>query len=167
MDEGRDLIIVVETEDHPVYKRTDNHLHLEKKVLLAEALVGLEFVLKTIKGDKVLVKTPDNTVITPDSIHVLRGMGMDSPHSTCGDVYISYKIQFPESLTQERKDILSKVLPTHSPLSENDYPITKLEILSNLEEDDEEGGGMPEGFPGMFPGGMPGQGPGGVQCAQQ
>ena len=123
--------------------------------------------MKTIKGDKILVKTPEDTVIIPDTIHVLRGMGMSSPNTSCGDVYITYKIQFPESLTAERKDILSKVLPAHAPLSEHNYPVERLEVLGNMEEEDDDPG-IPNGFPGMFPGGMPGRGPpGGVQCAQQ
>ena len=60
-----DLIVILQEEDHPVFKRQEIDLVMEKTVTLSEALCGCEFIVKHLDGQQLLVKTRPGEVIAP------------------------------------------------------------------------------------------------------
>lgn len=142
--EPGDLIIIVETLEHPQLKRNGQHLHLEKSILLLEALTGLQFPLKSVSGEKIVVESKPGEIITNESVHVLRGLGLPLKNtpSECGDLYITYKIAFPEEISGDRRDILRKLLPGRTPLPDKILGYTK-KILEVIDENGDMGEGDP------------------------
>ena len=179
--EQGDLIAIVEMKEHPYFKRNGQHLHYEKRILLSESLTGYSFVLKSISGEKYRVDSnpkkddidddyqPPIEIITGDYVHVIKGQGMpyikkqsDGTESTeYGDLFITYSIEYPETITQERADLVKKILPMRTPLPKGSEKLRSLdlELITKGHSNDGDAAdssdsddGMPGGFPGMPPG---------------
>ena len=60
-----DVIVILQEVEHPLFKRVDIDLMMEKTVTLGEALCGCEFVVKHLDGQQLLVKTQPGEVIAP------------------------------------------------------------------------------------------------------
>lgn len=60
-------MVILQEEDHPVFKRTNIDLMMEKKITLQEALCGCEFTVNHLDGQQLIVKTQPGDVIAPGS----------------------------------------------------------------------------------------------------
>ena len=60
-----DVIVILQEEDHPVFRRADIDLIMTKTITLNEALCGCEFIVKHLDGQQLLVKTRPGEVIAP------------------------------------------------------------------------------------------------------
>ena len=74
--EENTYIFSVMLEEHPLYKRDGNDLIYEIDISLCDALCSVEFPLQLLDGQNIIIKTPDNMVIKPYTIHVLHGLGL-------------------------------------------------------------------------------------------
>ena len=137
-----DLDIIFELERHPIFTRDGNDLQIERDILLSEALGGYEFVLRHLDGNKYLVR--HDTVIDNNTIHVIRNKGLPlRDHQSYGDLYITYKIEFPKNLEESRISLLKKILPTRTGLPEKINKLIRLDleevdIDSNDDDNDNE-----------------------------
>jgi DnaJ family protein B protein 4 len=131
------ILIIYNELPHDKYKRKGINLVYEKKILLNEALNGLEFVLKPIFGGHIILESYNNDVIDGDTIHILKKFGLPdiTENSKIGDLYINYKIIFPKNLSDERKKLLLKILPRRSPLPDSTKQLIrkKLNICNDKE----------------------------------
>ncbi len=180
-----DLDIIININPHKLFTRDDHDLHLEREILLSEALCGYTFLLKHLDRQKYLVKY--DKPIHNNTIHVIRNYGF--PHKdnvqNYGDLYITYKICFPLEISDERKLLLNKILPTRTKLPEKILQLqsivpTEIDIQSdddelvetiqsqeynspNLKQNIEGHNGLPDlPFPFPLPFGSPGGSGGGM-----
>ena len=108
-----DLIVVIKIKKHGLFTRFRNDLIMEKKVALIEALSGFAFNLDLLNEKTVTIKSDLGTIINNGSIMKIEGLGM--PHHNnamvLGDLYIKFKVQFPETITKNQVEVLQTVLP--------------------------------------------------------
>jgi DnaJ family protein A protein 2 len=107
-----DVIIVLQQEDHPVFKRDERNLLVEKEISLFEALCGFSFTLKHLDGRTLRIKS-DGQVIKPGDIKEVSEEGMPTwkqPFDK-GSLLIKFKVKFPDEISPKDRKVLEKVLP--------------------------------------------------------
>jgi DnaJ family protein A protein 2 len=94
-----DLVVVVQQEPHPVFKRQGANLFLKKTLSLFQSLTGFEFQLVHLDGHKLSIKSHKGSVVPPGTVQVVRGQGMPLGHgSEMGDLYFEYDVVFPKTV---------------------------------------------------------------------
>jgi len=108
-----DVILVLQQQEHPVFKRNGHDLHMEKKIQLSDALCGFKYFISHLDGRVLLISSQNGQVIKPGDIRCIENEGM--PHHKNpfekGRLFIKFEIEFPT--TMDAKSILSlrSVLP--------------------------------------------------------
>ncbi|XP_009414445.2 dnaJ protein ERDJ3B [Musa acuminata AAA Group] len=107
--EAGDLKFRIQTAPHELFRREGNDLHMTVTISLLQALVGFE---KTIKHlDEHLVEIGTKGITKPKEIRKFKGEGMPIHMSTKkGDLYLTYEVLFPKSLTDDQKTKIKAVL---------------------------------------------------------
>jgi DnaJ-class molecular chaperone len=104
---GADVHVVIRVAPHPVFARKGHDLHRELPITLAEALLGAEVPVGTLKG-RVLLKVPPGT--QPGRTFRLAGQGM--PHMSgngVGDLYVKIRVVLPDHLDDEAKGLVREL----------------------------------------------------------
>jgi curved DNA-binding protein len=104
---GADIHVLVRVAPHPVFVRKGHDLHRELPVTLAEALLGAEVPVGTLKG-RVLLTVPPGT--QPGRTFRLAGQGM--PHMTgseVGDLYVKTRIVLPDDLDDDARALVRRL----------------------------------------------------------
>ena len=125
-----DLVIIISEEPHPVFKRRNDDLLLEKDINLYEALYGAKFIVDTLDDRQLLVETKPGEVLTPGIVKSIEREGMPTqanPYER-GKLFIQFNVKFPKAdqLNDELKQSLVKIcppeqLPKHN--EEDIYPV--------------------------------------------
>jgi len=103
-----DLYLVVRVQPHPVFRREDNHLHLDTEIKLSEALLGTTIEVPTLLEEPRKVKVPAGT--QPGAKIRLPGMGMPGRgNSKPGDAYVSLRIALPKKLNKRQKKLVEEL----------------------------------------------------------
>ncbi|PIA61149.1 hypothetical protein AQUCO_00300580v1 [Aquilegia coerulea] len=107
--EPGDLKFRIFTAPHDQFKREGNDLHTTVTITLVQALVGFE---KTIKHlDEHLVDISSKGVTKPKEVRKFKGEGMPLHFSSKkGDLYVTFEVLFPTSLTEDQKTKIKEVL---------------------------------------------------------
>ena len=103
-----DLILIVAVRDHDRYERRGDDLYTAVEVPLADALLGGEIAVPTLKGSSVMLRIPELT--QNEQTFRLRGLGM--PHlgrEGSGDLYARVNVRLPQSLTPEQEQALASL----------------------------------------------------------
>lgn len=98
-----DLNIYVVGLPDPLFRREGIHLKINWEISLADALTGFSQDIKHLDGHKVTLANREVTI--PGQVQRIKGQGMplyDNP-SKFGDLFITYSIKFPGSLTDAQK----------------------------------------------------------------
>ena len=104
--QGGEIVLVVSVRPHQRFERQGDDLYTDVEVDLADALLGGEVAVPTIKGTNVMLKIPELTQ-NGKSIR-LKGLGMPRVNgSGSGDLYARVRVRLPESLTDEQKNALA------------------------------------------------------------
>eukprot|EP00043_Microstomoeca_roanoka_P004216 m.48316 g.48316 ORF g.48316 m.48316 type:complete len:315 (+) comp12388_c1_seq1:191-1135(+) len=105
-----DVVFVIKYKEHPRFVRKGNDLVHVTHVKLADALCGCSISLLTLDGRELHI--PVNDVITPVYSKRVPGEGMPSSKDTSkrGDLIINFAIQFPPTLTDEKKRLVRAAL---------------------------------------------------------
>jgi curved DNA-binding protein len=99
--DGADLVVVTRIKPHSVFTRRGADLDRELPVTLAEALLGGEVPVKTLKG-RVLLTVPAGT--QNGRTFRLTGQGMPRLNADGqGDLYVRTRVVLPTNLTDEQK----------------------------------------------------------------
>jgi len=164
-----DVVFIVKEKEHKLFKRDGVHLFMEKEVPLVNALTGFQFIVPHLDGRKLLVKTEAvGDIIKPGDAREIpnEGMPVFSRPYEHGNLYIKFKIVFPEKLTAKQISGLKSTLQAEAqPPKEDGYEEVTLKAFNPhtagqgqyeshgnaYDDSDEERGGAA----------------GGVQCAQQ
>ncbi|CAK9310155.1 unnamed protein product [Citrullus colocynthis] len=107
--EAGDLRFRIHTAPHDVFRREGNDLHTTITITLVQALVGFEKSLKHL--DEHLVEIGTKGITKPKEVRKFKGEGMPLHFSTKkGDLYVTYEVLFPTSLTEDQKTSIQKIL---------------------------------------------------------
>jgi DnaJ-related protein SCJ1 len=105
-----DVIFRINTIPHKKFSRIGNNLYTNMTISLLEALVGFTKTMKHLDGHIVTISKTDIT--KPGEIFSIKNEGM--PHhnypSQMGDLFITFSIQMPTSLTDKQKEEFKKLL---------------------------------------------------------
>jgi DnaJ-class molecular chaperone len=113
-----DLHFVIKEEPHDVYHRDRDDLYKTMEVPLVDALTGFSIVLPHLDGELFTV----NVDTVTDCDHVMRVPGKGMPRRNGhghGDLYITFEVDFPDTLTVAQKQAIRTIL-TESPSSTGD-----------------------------------------------
>ncbi|MBI2554067.1 MAG: DnaJ domain-containing protein [Candidatus Rokubacteria bacterium] len=102
-----DLYLTVTVRSHPLFERKGDDLYLEVPLTIAEAALGTEVRVPTLKGD-VTMKIPPET--SSGKTFRLPAYGM--PHlkgGGAGDQYVKIKVVVPSGLTAREKALLEEL----------------------------------------------------------
>lgn len=102
--------IVVNIQEHSIFKRNNMDLIVEKEISLKESLCGLEFTIKHLNNKIFHMQHKDRTVIKDNTIKTIPNLGMIDKNKNSGSLIIIFKINYPDKLTKEQIDILSTTL---------------------------------------------------------
>ena len=76
---------------------------------LKEALVGFKKTFKHLDGHDVDISF--DAVTYPGMVRTFKGEGMPRPHDpSYGDLFITFSIEFPTTLSEKQKDDIKKIL---------------------------------------------------------
>jgi len=94
-----DVIFVVDQEEHALFKRKEDDLIIEKHLSLVESLCGTTFLIEHLDGRTLRVDIRTGEIIKPDDIKMIvdEGMPLKSNPFVKGNLFILFKIDFPES----------------------------------------------------------------------
>ncbi|MBA0554141.1 hypothetical protein Golob_013265 [Gossypium lobatum] len=107
--EPGDLKFRIRTAPHDRFRREGDDLHATVTITLVQALVGFE---KTIKHlDDHLVNVSSKDITKHKEVRKFKGEGMPLHSSKKkGDLYVTYDVLFPTSLTEDQKSKIKEVL---------------------------------------------------------
>ncbi|RAL43564.1 unnamed protein product [Cuscuta campestris] len=107
--EAGDLKFRIRTAPHDKFKRQGDDLHTTVTITLVQALVGFE---KTIKHlDDHLVDISSKGITKPKEVKKYKGEGMPLHFSNKkGDLYVTFEVLFPKSLTPDQKTKIKDIL---------------------------------------------------------
>ena len=98
---------------HAIFTRdsSGNDLILHKNITLKESLCGTQFEFTHINGKsyQIINKTP-GTVIPPETIKIINGLGFIRDASTVGSLQIVFHVVYPETISTELCEALSSIL---------------------------------------------------------
>jgi DnaJ family protein A protein 2 len=112
-----DVVIILDQQKHPMYRREGDHLFYKKTISLLEALVGFKFVVDTLDKDgrQLLVMPEPGQVVKPGSTMAIRDEGMPARrnHTIRGTLYIEFDVQFPspDEMDDNMRSKLADLLP--------------------------------------------------------
>jgi curved DNA-binding protein len=102
------LYLTVRVQPHPVFRREDNHLYLEKEIKFSEALLGTSIEVPTLLEETRKVRVPPGT--QPGSKIRLRGMGMPAMGGgTPGDAFVTLRIAVPKKLNERQRKLAEEL----------------------------------------------------------
>jgi len=113
-DMAGDVKILVQIAPHAVFQRDKSNLVYVKTLTLRESLCGFGFEIPLLNGRVLTIKNvvAPIRIIYPDMQQVCPGYGLSQGNNhSVGALVIHFKIEFPESLSEEVKSQLSALLP--------------------------------------------------------
>ena len=137
---NKNLLSIFIREWYKNVRRINNDLCITKKILLREALTGLELKLEHLNGEKILIKYDE--IIRPNKSYRIYNLGFENDGQT-GDLIIDFNIIFPEELDEKRKLIIDKILPKRKNQGDNtgfkQYNLTPIsEKYNDIDFEEEE-----------------------------
>jgi len=102
-----DLLIAIEEEEHPHFKRDQSNLYFDLYVSFVDAALGTSIEVPTLQG-KVKIKIDPGT--QSGKLLRLRGKGMPELQSSArGDLLVTVNVWTPQKLSAEETGILEKL----------------------------------------------------------
>ena len=107
-----DLYVIVNFQDHPLFKRKDNDVLMELPISFVDALLGVQMELPTLTG-KAVLSIPAGT--HPGQIFRLKGKGFpDIGGYAAGDMLIKIIVDVPSQVSEEERQALEKLRKSSS-----------------------------------------------------
>jgi len=113
-----DVIILLAQEEHKIFTRDGADLMMQKEITLVEALCGFTFTVTHLDGRILLVKSIPGEVIKPGDVREIpnEGMPIHKRPFDKGSLIVKFSVKFPDSISAEQAQALTKVLPEPAPL---------------------------------------------------
>merc|ERR1711894_139472 len=105
-----DIVFIVKDKQHARFRREGANLIHTAKVPLSKALTGCTVTIHTL--DDRILNIPINDIIKPGYLKIVPGEGMPltKDASKKGDLVIEFDIEFPTTLSPERKEWVGRAL---------------------------------------------------------
>jgi DnaJ family protein A protein 2 len=105
--EAGDVVFIVAEQKHSVFKRKGADLLMNKEITLLEAITGVDFEVDHLDGTKFRVQSGDGEVIKPNQIMCIpdKGMPFHKKSWNYGNLFIMFKIVFPNKVSLDQKNI--------------------------------------------------------------
>jgi DnaJ family protein A protein 2 len=109
---------------------------LEKEITLLQALTGVDFVLTHLDGRKIRIKNKAGEVIKPEEIKTVEGHGMPYHKAPFkfGNLFIVFKVTFPDTLKPEQVSKISEALASQKKKGDVDMEVTETCTLIEFKE---------------------------------
>ncbi len=102
-----DLLVAIETEEHPTLKREGDNLHYDLYISVSDAVLGTSKEIDTV-GGKVRIKLEPG--IQSGKILRLRGKGISSINGYgSGDLLVHVNVWTPKELNKEQREFFEKM----------------------------------------------------------
>jgi len=105
-----DLNFIIKQESHGHYHRDGDHLYVTMEIPLVDALTGFGHEFTHLDGHKFSVNVDGVT----ECDHVMRVSGKGMPRGRgrggFGDLFITFDVDFPESLTAKQRQGIRNIL---------------------------------------------------------
>jgi DnaJ-class molecular chaperone len=136
-----DVVFLIHSEQHPVFTRKGNDLKMHMTISLAEAIGSDPVFFCHLDNRVVSVSRPQNLLIKPGDVMVVRGEGMPKLENSFfkGDLYIDFSVKFPEFLAKELRDELIAKLAPFCETSATNLDRAKAEQKEKKESSQEDG----------------------------
>ena len=138
MDPG-DVVVVIKIKPHKTFQRKGADLLIEKDISLLEALTGVDFVVKHLDGRDIRIKNKPGQVIKPNSMMTCEGLGMPF-HKTpyeFGNLFVLFKVKFPEKVSAEQIGKFNEVLSSVSGKTSDPKDLEGIDEVCELKKFDE------------------------------
>ncbi|XP_068457494.1 dnaJ homolog subfamily B member 13 [Clinocottus analis] len=105
-----DIVFIVRQTSHPLFVRQQDDLIYKVQITLQMALTGFSVDVPTLDGR--LISIPINDIVHPSYTKVVttEGMPLSQNPDQRGNLIITFDIQFPETLSAERKYLIKQAL---------------------------------------------------------
>uniref|UniRef100_A0A0N4ZU54 DnaJ homolog dnj-20 n=1 Tax=Parastrongyloides trichosuri TaxID=131310 RepID=A0A0N4ZU54_PARTI len=104
-----DVVFVIRDKPHPYFKREGADLIYTHKLSLKEALLGTQFEITTLDGQKLPIVI--DHIIKPNFYKKIESQGLPSAKTgQKGSLIIKFDIKFPDTLTTEAKKAIKEHL---------------------------------------------------------
>lgn len=108
-----DLYVIINIQDHPLFKRVENDVHMDLPLTYVEATLGTTVEIPTLTG-KASLKIPAGT--PSGQIFRLKGKGFTSVSGPgTGDMLVRVVIDVPREVTEEQRELLKRFATTLKP----------------------------------------------------
>ncbi|KAG0290064.1 DnaJ- protein scj1 [Linnemannia gamsii] len=114
-----DVVFEVRTRPHATFERRQDALYTYVTITLEQALLGFDLEIKHLDGK--VVKLTRGQEVTPFGfVQTLKGQGMPIKGSRgdFGDMFVEYKVAFPEKLSKDQRRLLELAFEVKSPFDE-------------------------------------------------
>ena len=102
-----DLLVVIEEQEHPDFRREGNNLLYTKVVSIVDAMLGCEVDVPCLDGNYKLKVEPGTQ---SGSVIRLKGKGLPSVNSYgTGDLYVKIGVWIPKKLTKDEKALFESM----------------------------------------------------------
>lgn len=137
--EPGDVIIVAQEQPHKKFKRKGADLLMEKQISLHEAMTGVDFVVTHLDGVKIRIRNDPGEVIKPDDLKTVIGKGLPFHKKAfeCGNLYIIFKVSFPDSLNLKQVEALKLCLSQANKKKNEDDDVMEATETCKLSKYDE------------------------------
>ncbi len=108
-----DIVIILDTKPHEVFKRKGADLICKMDITLSEALCGFTKTITHLDGRILKIEVPAGKVTRHEAVKMISGEGM--PHHgnpfTRGRLFVQFVINFPATLPPNVVQVIQQVLP--------------------------------------------------------
>ena len=105
--EPGDINVQIQMRPHSVFKRMGKDLIVNHTCSLSEALLGMEVRLTMPDGRTVVAASPENSVLKPNCVISLPGLGMPAAKEqgggSPGNLYVVVNVKMPNTLNKEQR----------------------------------------------------------------
>ena len=131
--EAGDIIYVLKQAKHDVFTREGPDLMMNMKITLAEALCGFTRYVTHLDNRVLKVCVPKGTVVKDNQVYIIpnEGMPLRGNMMSHGSLFIRMSIDFPNSIDEQTREQLMKLLQYPAQPSENADAEEKVIRLSN------------------------------------
>lgn len=104
-----DLHFIIKETVHPKYHRQGDSLYMRQEIPLVDSLTGFTLDIEHVDGHHFSVVVDGVT----ECDYVMRVPGKGMPRRSgrgMGDLFVTFEVDFPDSLTQEQKSAIRKIM---------------------------------------------------------
>lgn len=101
-----DLYVKIHVEKDPIWRREGANLTTDLTVKLTDALLGSDYVLKTLDGD-IELKIPEG--VAHGEVLRVRGKGIPLDKNRRGDILVKLSVQMPARISKTSRQLIEKL----------------------------------------------------------